>query len=54
MLTEEQKQSLCEVYAGLMEESEVHEIIVEHLREWLTDFDEEELEEMYAKRVGNE
>lgn len=54
MLTEEQKQSLCEVMYGAMEESEVHEIMVEHLWEWLTDFDEEELEEMYAKRVGNE
>ena len=53
MLTEEQKQNLCEAMCGAMEESEVYEIMVEHLREGLTDFDEEQLEEMYAKRVGN-
>ena len=52
MLSEEQKKSLCEVMYGAMEESEVDEIMLEHLWEWLSDFDESTLEKMYRERVG--
>ena len=52
MLTEDQKQSLCEVMVQGMEESAVHEIMVEHLWEWLSDFDDSTLEKMYRERVG--
>ena len=56
MLTELEKKRLCEVLYGAMEEREVYDIMIEHLLEWLKDFDEEELDKMYAfqLRITNE
>jgi hypothetical protein len=54
VMSDEQLLELCEAMYEGMEESEVHEIMVEHLWQWLEDFTDADLEDMYRKRVRND
>ena len=53
-MTHAERVELCEYYYDVMGEGEVHDIVIENLLDWLNDFGDDELQEMYDKMYSKE
>ena len=53
-MTDAERVELCEYYYDVMVEEEVHDIVIENLLDWLNDFGDDELQEMYDKMYSKE
>lgn len=53
-MTDAERVELCEYYYDGMGEGEIHDIVIENLLDWLNDFGDDELQEMYDKMYSKE